>query len=58
MIDFSFVYFIQGNNIMHAFGSAEEKQRKWLLDHWALDWMGLTSQPIDAIYSYFGAKVT
>ncbi len=43
---------------MHAFGSAEEKQRKWLLDHWALDWMGLTSQPIDAIYSYFGAKVT
>ncbi|CAK9260652.1 unnamed protein product [Sphagnum jensenii] len=43
--------------VKEVFPLHQEKQRKWLLDHWALDWMGLTSQPIDAIYSYFGAKV-
>jgi len=35
----------------------QEKQRKWLLKHWALRWMDLTYQPLEAIYAYFGPKV-
>ncbi|KAJ7525232.1 hypothetical protein O6H91_17G043000 [Diphasiastrum complanatum] len=31
--------------------------RKELLRNWALKWKDVTSQPIDAIYTYFGAKV-
>jgi len=35
----------------------QEQQRKWLLEHWAMRWMDFTSQPLDAVYAYFGAKV-
>jgi anoctamin-10 len=35
----------------------QEQQRKWLLRHWTMRWMDLTSQPIDAVNAYFGAKV-
>jgi len=35
----------------------DEKKRKKLLRSWALQWWDFTSQPIDEIYSYYGAKV-
>lgn len=31
--------------------------RKKLLGNWALNWWDFTGQPIDEVYSYFGAKV-
>ncbi|KAH9300543.1 hypothetical protein KI387_012126, partial [Taxus chinensis] len=43
--------------VKEVFPLHDEKQRCELLHNWAYNWMGLTSQPIDAIYSYFGAKV-
>ena len=36
----------------------DEMKRKKLLKNWALNWWDITDQPIDEIYSYFGAKVT
>jgi len=35
----------------------DEKKRKKLLRSWALHWWHFTSQPIDEIYTYYGAKV-
>ena len=35
----------------------DELNRKELLKTWALNWWNFTNQPIDQIYSYFGAKV-
>lgn len=35
----------------------DELKRKELLRTWALNWRNFTNQPIDQIYSYFGAKV-
>jgi hypothetical protein len=35
----------------------DEQTRKDLLHGWSLNWSGGTSQPLDAIYSYFGPKV-
>ncbi|CAH8331501.1 unnamed protein product [Eruca vesicaria subsp. sativa] len=35
----------------------DELKRKELLKTWALNWWNLTNQPIDQIYSYFGAKI-
>ncbi|KAL0663827.1 hypothetical protein Bca4012_100664 [Brassica carinata] len=34
----------------------DELKRKELLRTWALNWWNFTNQPIDKIYSYFGAK--
>lgn len=35
----------------------DERTRKKLLRSWALHWWDFTSQPIDEIYSYYGAKI-
>ncbi|XP_057828563.2 anoctamin-like protein Os01g0706700 isoform X2 [Cryptomeria japonica] len=43
--------------VKEVFPLHDENQRNELLQKWAYNWMDLTSQPIDAIYSYFGAKV-
>ncbi|KAJ7525233.1 hypothetical protein O6H91_17G043000 [Diphasiastrum complanatum] len=43
--------------IVDIFPLHDEEMRKELLRNWALKWKDVTSQPIDAIYTYFGAKV-
>ncbi|MCO5597813.1 hypothetical protein L7F22_051897 [Adiantum nelumboides] len=35
----------------------DENERQHLLQEWAWNWTGFTSQPIDHIYSYLGPKV-
>ncbi|KAL5062793.1 hypothetical protein RYX36_024530 [Vicia faba] len=45
------------NIVKQVFPLHDEKTRKKLLRTWALHWWGLTSQPIDEIYSYYGAKI-
>eukprot|EP01018_Ginkgo_biloba_P001815 Gb_38780 [translate_table: standard] len=43
--------------VKEVFPLHDEKQRKELLKKWPLNLLDFTSQPIDAVYSYFGAKV-
>ncbi|RDY01878.1 Anoctamin-like protein, partial [Mucuna pruriens] len=45
------------NIVKQVFPLHDEKKRKKLLRSWALHWWHFTSQPIDEIYSYYGAKV-
>ncbi|KAK7294304.1 hypothetical protein RJT34_17191 [Clitoria ternatea] len=45
------------NIVKQVFPLHDEKKRKKLLRSWALDWWDFTSQPIDEIYSYYGAKI-
>ncbi|RZB42587.1 Anoctamin-like protein, partial [Glycine soja] len=42
--------------VKQVFPLHNEKKRKKLLRSWALQWWDFTSQPIDEIYSYYGAK--
>ncbi|AAD55649.1 Hypothetical protein [Arabidopsis thaliana] len=42
--------------IKQMFPLHDELKRKELLQNWALNWWNCTNQPIDQIYSYFGAK--
>lgn len=44
------------NIVKQVFPLHDEKTRKKLLRTWALHWWDFTSQPIDEIYSYYGAK--
>ncbi|XP_065617394.1 anoctamin-like protein At1g73020 isoform X2 [Quercus suber] len=43
--------------IKQVFPLHDEMKRKKLLKNWALNWWDITDQPIDEIYSYFGAKI-
>lgn len=43
--------------IKQMFPLHDEFKRKELLQTWALNWWNFTNQPIDQIYSYFGAKI-
>ncbi|KAJ4870939.1 Anoctamin-like protein [Raphanus sativus] len=43
--------------IKQMFPLHDELKRKELLPTWALNWWNFTNQPIDKIYSYFGAKI-
>ncbi|XP_009105583.1 anoctamin-like protein At1g73020 [Brassica rapa] len=43
--------------IKQMFPLHDELKRKELLRTWALNWWNFTNQPIDKIYSYFGAKI-
>nr|VDD63098.1 unnamed protein product [Brassica oleracea] len=43
--------------IKQIFPLHDELKRKELLRTWALNWWNFTNQPIDKIYSYFGAKI-
>ncbi|KAL0807652.1 hypothetical protein Bca101_100144 [Brassica carinata] len=43
--------------IKQMFPLHDELNRKELLKTWALNWWNFTNQPIDQIYSYFGAKI-
>lgn len=43
--------------VVDIFPSHDEQTRKDLLHEWSLNWSGGTSQPLDAIYSYFGPKI-
>ncbi|XP_010540070.1 PREDICTED: anoctamin-like protein At1g73020 [Tarenaya hassleriana] len=43
--------------IKQVFPLHDELKRKELLRTWAFDWLDFTHQPIDQIYSYFGAKI-
>ncbi|KAK7255540.1 hypothetical protein RIF29_28953 [Crotalaria pallida] len=43
--------------VKQVFPLHDEKKRKKLLRSWAFHWWDLTNQPIDEIYSYFGAKI-
>ncbi|KAF8089371.1 hypothetical protein N665_0508s0018 [Sinapis alba] len=43
--------------IKQMFPLHDELKRKELLKTWALNWRNFTNQPIDQIYSYFGAKI-
>ncbi|XP_061356624.1 anoctamin-like protein At1g73020 [Gastrolobium bilobum] len=45
------------NIVKQVFPLHDEKKRKKLLRSWALQWWDFTSQPIDEIYSYYGAKI-
>lgn len=45
------------NVVKQVFPLHDEKTRKKLLRTWALHWWDFTSQPIDEIYSYYGAKI-
>ncbi|XP_027335495.1 anoctamin-like protein At1g73020 isoform X2 [Abrus precatorius] len=45
------------NIVKQVFPLHDEKKRKKLLRSWALHWWDFTSQPIDEIYSYYGAKI-
>uniref|UniRef100_A0A9I9DVC9 Anoctamin transmembrane domain-containing protein n=1 Tax=Cucumis melo TaxID=3656 RepID=A0A9I9DVC9_CUCME len=42
--------------VKQIFPLHDEIRRKKLLGNWALNWWDITGQPIDEIYSYFGAK--
>ncbi|KAJ1390965.1 Anoctamin [Sesbania bispinosa] len=46
------------NIVKQVFPLHDERKRKKLLRNWALHWWDFTHQPIDEIYSYYGAKVT
>ncbi|KAJ6815851.1 anoctamin-like protein isoform X1 [Iris pallida] len=43
--------------VKQIFPMHDEIRRKQLLGSWALNWLDLTWQPIDEIYSYFGTKI-
>ncbi|KAL0562287.1 hypothetical protein IC582_002739 [Cucumis melo] len=43
--------------VKQIFPLHDEIRRKKLLGNWALNWWDITGQPIDEIYSYFGAKI-
>jgi len=43
--------------VVDIFPSHDEPTRKHLLQKWSLNWSGGTSQPLDAIYAYFGPKI-
>ncbi|KAG6575489.1 Anoctamin-like protein, partial [Cucurbita argyrosperma subsp. sororia] len=43
--------------VKQIFPLHDEIRRKKLLGNWALNWWNLTGQPIDEVYSYFGAKI-
>ncbi|KAL5697765.1 hypothetical protein ACHQM5_028882 [Ranunculus cassubicifolius] len=43
--------------VKQVFPIHDEVKRKQLLKSWAFNWMDLTQQPIDEIYSYFGTKI-
>ncbi|KAH1240222.1 Anoctamin-like protein [Glycine max] len=43
--------------VKQVFPLHDEQKRKKLLRSWALQWWDFTSQPIDEIYSYYGAKI-
>ncbi|KAL9304401.1 hypothetical protein ACSQ67_021664 [Phaseolus vulgaris] len=45
------------NIVKQVFPLHDEKKRKKLLKSWALHWWHFTNQPIDEIYSYYGAKI-
>lgn len=45
------------NIVKQVFPLHDEKKRKKLLKNWALHWWHFTTQPIDDIYSYYGAKI-
>ncbi|WVZ24835.1 hypothetical protein V8G54_003379 [Vigna mungo] len=45
------------NIVKQVFPLHDEKKRKKLLKSWALHWWHFTNQPIDEIYTYFGAKI-
>ncbi|KAI4329178.1 hypothetical protein L6164_021470 [Bauhinia variegata] len=45
------------NIVKQVFPLHDEKKRKKLLRSWALKWWDVTNQPIDEIYSYYGAKI-
>ncbi|KAL6496974.1 hypothetical protein OROGR_028903 [Orobanche gracilis] len=43
--------------VKEVFPLHDENKRKQLLRSWAMNWLDLTSQPIDDICSYYGAKI-
>lgn len=43
--------------VKQIFPLHDEIMRKKLLGNWALNWWDFTGQPIDEVYSYFGAKI-
>ncbi|KAJ1420271.1 Anoctamin [Sesbania bispinosa] len=45
------------NIVKQVFPLHDERKRKKLLRSWALHWWDFTHQPIDEIYSYYGAKI-
>ncbi|KAK7349230.1 hypothetical protein VNO77_06425 [Canavalia gladiata] len=45
------------NIVKQVFPLHDEKTRKKLLKSWARQWWDITNQPIDEIYSYYGAKI-
>ncbi|KAG2379897.1 Anoctamin-like protein [Vigna angularis] len=45
------------NIVKQVFPLHDEKKRKKLLSSWALHWWHFTNQPIDEIYTYYGAKI-
>ncbi|MCH92062.1 anoctamin-like protein, partial [Trifolium medium] len=45
------------NIVKQIFPLHDEKTRKKLLKTWAFHWWDFTDQPIDEIYSYYGAKI-
>ncbi|XP_028756261.1 anoctamin-like protein At1g73020 [Neltuma alba] len=45
------------NIVKQVFPLHDEKKRHKLLKSWALYWWDFTNQPIDEIYSYYGAKI-
>ncbi|KAI4355543.1 hypothetical protein L6164_004304 [Bauhinia variegata] len=45
------------NIVKQLFPLHDEKKRKKLIWSWALKWWDFTNQPIDEIYSYYGAKI-
>ncbi|XP_054784318.1 anoctamin-like protein At1g73020 isoform X2 [Prosopis cineraria] len=45
------------NIVKQVFPLHDEKKRHKLLKSWALHWWDFTNQPIDEIYSYYGAKI-
>ncbi|OIW04939.1 hypothetical protein TanjilG_15684 [Lupinus angustifolius] len=54
----SLLWKLESENIVkQVFPLHDEKKRKTLLRSWAFHWWDLTNQPIDDIYSYYGAKI-
>ncbi|KAF9617001.1 hypothetical protein IFM89_033071 [Coptis chinensis] len=43
--------------VKKVFPLHDETKRKQLMRTWALNWLDMTNQPIDEIYTYFGTKV-
>ncbi|KAI9107890.1 hypothetical protein K1719_021226 [Acacia pycnantha] len=46
------------NIVKKVFPLHDKKKRHKLFKSWAFHWWDFTNQPIDEVYSYFGAKKT